>query len=230
MVSGGPLRGTFDEHLGERRRVVITGVGAVTAAGLTAVDYWSALCDGRVCTSPLTAFAGAAICCRRSGRRVLARTLGCAGLVAGSNGSSITACPRRRNPGANRRADRVQSAERVRRRRGHRDWTSRRRRGLGGIGFGTVGGIAGAEHRRAGDDRLDGRRIRAWRGRACEPVDPLRRHASSGRDRRGSAVAPRRLERVRVIRLTGTIRRRERTATVRRQPAGHGAGRRAPLP
>ena len=35
MVSGGPLRGTFDEHLGERRRVVITGVGAVTAAGLT---------------------------------------------------------------------------------------------------------------------------------------------------------------------------------------------------
>ncbi len=56
MVSGGALRGTFDEHAGERRRVVITGVGAVSAAGLTAADYWSALCDSRVCTSPLTAF------------------------------------------------------------------------------------------------------------------------------------------------------------------------------
>jgi 3-oxoacyl-(acyl-carrier-protein) synthase len=46
----------FDDETGERRRVVITGVGAVTAAGLTAADYWSALCEGRVCTSPLTAF------------------------------------------------------------------------------------------------------------------------------------------------------------------------------
>ena len=56
MVSGGPLRGTFDEHAGERRRVVITGVGAVSAAGLSAADYWSALGEGRVCTTPLTAF------------------------------------------------------------------------------------------------------------------------------------------------------------------------------
>lgn len=56
MVSGGPLRGTFDEHAGERRRVVITGIGAVTAAGLTAADHWSALAEGRVCISPLTAF------------------------------------------------------------------------------------------------------------------------------------------------------------------------------
>ena len=56
MVSSGAVRGTFDEHAGERRRVVITGVGAVSAAGLTAADYWSALCDGRVCTAPLTAF------------------------------------------------------------------------------------------------------------------------------------------------------------------------------
>ena len=38
------------------RRVVITGIGAVTAAGPTAPDYWSALLEGRVCTSPLDAF------------------------------------------------------------------------------------------------------------------------------------------------------------------------------
>ena len=52
MVSGGVNRG----GAGERRRVVITGIGAVSAAGLTAADFWSALCEGRVCTSALTAF------------------------------------------------------------------------------------------------------------------------------------------------------------------------------
>ena len=61
MVSGGigsaaSHRGQFEEHEGERRRVVITGVGAISAAGPSAADYWSALCEGRVCTSSLTAF------------------------------------------------------------------------------------------------------------------------------------------------------------------------------
>lgn len=56
MVSGGIHRGGYDEHAGERRRVVITGVGAISAAGLSASDYWSALSEGRVCTSALTAF------------------------------------------------------------------------------------------------------------------------------------------------------------------------------
>ena len=55
MVSGGVYRGGSDDA-SERRRVVITGVGAVSAAGLTATDFWSALCAGRVCTAPLTAF------------------------------------------------------------------------------------------------------------------------------------------------------------------------------
>ncbi len=56
MVSGGIGRGVRAEEAGERRRVVITGLGAVTAAGLSAADFWAALCEGRVCTSPLTAF------------------------------------------------------------------------------------------------------------------------------------------------------------------------------
>lgn len=37
----------------EPRRVVITGVGAITAAGPTAPDFWQALLDGRVAVSPL---------------------------------------------------------------------------------------------------------------------------------------------------------------------------------
>ena len=40
----------------EPRRVVITGVGAVSAAGPTAPDFWSALLERRVAVSPLTAF------------------------------------------------------------------------------------------------------------------------------------------------------------------------------
>lgn len=35
------------------KRVVITGVGAVSAAGPTAPDFWSALLDGRCCITPL---------------------------------------------------------------------------------------------------------------------------------------------------------------------------------
>ncbi len=56
MVSGNIGRGVRSEDAGERRRVVVTGLGAVTAAGLHATDFWTALCEGRVCTSPLTAF------------------------------------------------------------------------------------------------------------------------------------------------------------------------------
>ncbi len=36
--------------------MVITGIGAVTAAGQTAADFWAALCEGRVCASTLRAF------------------------------------------------------------------------------------------------------------------------------------------------------------------------------
>ncbi len=68
MVSGGATpatsaapatfapSGATSDQPGERRRVVITGLGAITAAGPTMADCWSALCEGRVCTSPLTAF------------------------------------------------------------------------------------------------------------------------------------------------------------------------------
>ena len=56
MVSAGAYRGMTEDGEGEPRRVVITGLGAVTAAGATLSDYWAALCEGRVCTSALTAF------------------------------------------------------------------------------------------------------------------------------------------------------------------------------
>ena len=40
----------------EPRRVVITGIGAVTAAGPTAPDFWSTLIERRIAVSPLTRF------------------------------------------------------------------------------------------------------------------------------------------------------------------------------
>ncbi len=40
----------------EPPRVVVTGVGAVSAAGPTALDYWKALLDARLCATPLTRF------------------------------------------------------------------------------------------------------------------------------------------------------------------------------
>ena len=62
MVSGSPdqpavtpmMRGVRDDDPSERRRVVITGLGAVSAAGPSMADLWSALCEGQVCTSALT--------------------------------------------------------------------------------------------------------------------------------------------------------------------------------
>ena len=56
MVSGGPQRYASDTDPSHRRRVVVTGIGAISAAGPTADDFWTALGDGRVCTSPLTRF------------------------------------------------------------------------------------------------------------------------------------------------------------------------------
>ena len=56
MVSAGAYRGLTEDGAGERRRVVITGLGAVTAAGAALSDFWSAICEGRVCTSALSAF------------------------------------------------------------------------------------------------------------------------------------------------------------------------------
>ena len=38
------------------KRVVITGIGAITAAGWTAPDFWQALLDGRCAATPLTQF------------------------------------------------------------------------------------------------------------------------------------------------------------------------------
>ena len=45
----------IDEDM-ERRRVVITGISAITAAGATVADFWRALTEGTVHTGPLTAF------------------------------------------------------------------------------------------------------------------------------------------------------------------------------
>ncbi|MDE2892539.1 MAG: beta-ketoacyl synthase N-terminal-like domain-containing protein [Chloroflexota bacterium] len=56
MVSAGAYRGMTEEGQGDPRRVVITGLGAVTAAGSALSDYWSAVCEGRVCVSQLSAF------------------------------------------------------------------------------------------------------------------------------------------------------------------------------
>ena len=56
MVSAGAYRAVSDDDTNERRRVVITGLGTVTAAGPTLADLWSALCDKRLCTAPLTRF------------------------------------------------------------------------------------------------------------------------------------------------------------------------------
>ena len=39
-----------------RRRVVITGLGVVTALGRTLDSYWSGLCEGRSGVAPLTLF------------------------------------------------------------------------------------------------------------------------------------------------------------------------------
>ena len=40
----------------ERRRVVITGLGAVTPLGLTAADTWQAVREGRCGIGPITQF------------------------------------------------------------------------------------------------------------------------------------------------------------------------------
>ena len=58
MVTGGPrpdLRGAASGNVAERRRVAVTGLGMVSAAGSSFADYWSTLCEARLCTSPLTA-------------------------------------------------------------------------------------------------------------------------------------------------------------------------------
>ncbi|AXK34864.1 beta-ketoacyl-[acyl-carrier-protein] synthase family protein [Streptomyces armeniacus] len=41
---------------GERRRVVVTGLGIVSALGTGAGEFWSAACEGRVGTGPVTLF------------------------------------------------------------------------------------------------------------------------------------------------------------------------------
>ena len=40
----------------ERRRVAITGMGAVTPVGLTAPESWQAVKDGRCGVAPITAY------------------------------------------------------------------------------------------------------------------------------------------------------------------------------
>lgn len=56
MVSAASHLGQFDEAIGERRRVVITGLGALSAAGRSPADFWDSLAQARVCTTQLTAF------------------------------------------------------------------------------------------------------------------------------------------------------------------------------
>ena len=40
----------------ERRRVVVTGLGALTPVGNTAEEFWSSLCQGRSGIGPITKF------------------------------------------------------------------------------------------------------------------------------------------------------------------------------
>jgi len=60
LANGAESRETTDmldtvEIVPEPKRVVITGLGAVTAAGSTTPDFWSALLEGRSCLSPIAA-------------------------------------------------------------------------------------------------------------------------------------------------------------------------------
>src|SRR5574341_235192 len=41
---------------GEKRRVVVSGVGAVTPVGNTAREFWAAVCEGRSGIGPITSF------------------------------------------------------------------------------------------------------------------------------------------------------------------------------
>ncbi len=50
------------------RRVVVTGVGAVTPLGLTSQDLWTGLCEGRSGIGPITAFDPAAFPCQIAGQ------------------------------------------------------------------------------------------------------------------------------------------------------------------
>ena len=56
MASEPAMRGVRGGEPGERRRVVITGIGAISAAGRSVADFWAALSEGQVHASPLTAF------------------------------------------------------------------------------------------------------------------------------------------------------------------------------
>lgn len=49
------MRGVRDDDPSEHRRVVITGLGAVSAAGSGVPELWSALVNGKVCTSEIDA-------------------------------------------------------------------------------------------------------------------------------------------------------------------------------
>lgn len=51
----------------ERRRVVITGVGAVTPLGLTVDDYWQALVEGRSGIGPITLCDSTGLTCQIAG-------------------------------------------------------------------------------------------------------------------------------------------------------------------
>jgi 3-oxoacyl-[acyl-carrier-protein] synthase II len=52
---------------GERRRVVVTGLGAITPIGNTLADYWQGLMEGRSGIGPITAFDASKHTCRIAG-------------------------------------------------------------------------------------------------------------------------------------------------------------------
>lgn len=51
----------------ERKRVVVTGVGAITPIGNTPVEYWSGLLTGRNGIAPITLFDASQHKCRIAG-------------------------------------------------------------------------------------------------------------------------------------------------------------------
>ena len=145
----------------------------------------------------------AADCLRRptsgggwTGRLGLAGPVRRSRLVARPDGSRVAVGARRRDPGADRRQDRVQSTERFRCRRGHRDRAPRRRRRLGRVGLWTVRRLGWTEHRRTGLHGFNWRCVGSGLGRAGDATDSLGCDPRRAGDRCRSPAAARNLERL----------------------------------
>ena len=67
MTTPNPTESTGNPTTGDRRRVVVTGLGAVTPIGNTLSDYWEGLMSGRSGIGPITAFDASKHACRIAG-------------------------------------------------------------------------------------------------------------------------------------------------------------------